>query len=539
MGQTAIGRAALVLTTDASQARAGLSKFGDDVKQDAGKIAASVGGGSGGGLLGRLVAGAPGAIAGVVGAAVGLVSGFVHEQTAKLKDLAKVGRQADALGIDSAQFQGLSSALKRVGVEGDGVVNVFGRLAHTTATAAEGNGAAAAAFARIGIDAGELARLPLDQQFLRISSAMKALPPGANQAATAIDIFGKRGATLLPVLTQGGDALQKWIDKEKQLGNAVGAEDMKAVQSAAAAIPKLHKAWDGLYTRITVAVAPALEKVFGLMTDGVGVVTPLFVTAGKVLGTLGEIEAEVAAEVAGAVRYVVGSVGDWIKETVGLGETTLTVRGVVLECFRGIGTSAALAWDVIRAGAGIAATAFGYVVESGLSVVSVFRTVVDLGRQLPDSLKPAGFDGFADAVGRADDRVKAVGREIKEWGIGAVTSFGSTAVQFNAWLDRIAAKQKKQTEEQKRDAIGAAAEVAALTKFDNGALARGSSAEVTARLRYEAGGKVDAQLAEAKKGNELLKGIKEEVGGQADQVGKAVGEATKQFFEQMGFAGAI
>lgn len=517
MSQTAIGKAALILTTDATQAKAGLTDFGGQAKKLAADAAAKVGEGAGsGGLLGKLV-GAAGPVGAALGAGISMVGGFVEQQTQRIKDLAKVGRQADAVGVASDQYMGLSAALKRVGVEGDQVNTVFARLGHFTQGAAEGNTASAAALERLGLSAGDLAKVPLDQQLLQISTAIAKLPPGAAQASAAMEIFGRGGHQLLPILQQGGDKLQAFVDKQKALGAAVDPAGMKAVQAAAAALPKMQAAWDGLANRVTVAVAPAFQVVFELLSEGFELAMPIFRAVGEYWETWGTIATAVAKEVVGQVRWIVSSVQEWLASLSDVKVEFPTVREIVVAVFRAIGTTAALAWDVIKLGAGAVAVVFGKLVEQGVSVISLFRAVVDLGRDLPDYLKPDGFDGFADSVARVDERVRGLGRDAAAWGAGAVGSFGRSAVEFNAWLDRVMEAGREKVEEAKAEALAATEAVTtavAMTsaKTDNAALAKGSSAEVTARLRYEMGGKLaDQQLAEQRKANTILGQIKDAV----------------------------
>src|SRR5690242_6456227 len=103
---TAIGSASVVLTANADGLAGGLDsaakhldKWAKDVE---GKHASS----GGGGLFGKILGGAgglAGGLAGLAGSAAGMAFGvskeFITDSIKQIKELAAVGRQADAIGV--------------------------------------------------------------------------------------------------------------------------------------------------------------------------------------------------------------------------------------------------------------------------------------------------------------------------------------------------------------------------------------------------------------------------------------------------------
>src|SRR5581483_11206105 len=162
---TAIGSASVVLTANADGLAAGLDKAAGDVDKwarDVEKKAGAAGGG--GGLLGKILGGAKGLAGGGLGLLAGAAGGLmaaVEDAPKKLKELAHVGKQADAVGVASDRYMGLAAAL-----EGDAVNTVLGRVAKLTEGAAAGGSLAQETLSKLGLTAQDLAGQSLDKQFI-------------------------------------------------------------------------------------------------------------------------------------------------------------------------------------------------------------------------------------------------------------------------------------------------------------------------------------------------------------------------------------
>jgi len=114
---------------------------------------------------------------------------------------------------------------------------------------------------RLGISAKDAAGnlKSADQVTLEIADKFKAMPDGVEKTATALDLFGKAGANMIPMLNEGGKAIEsmsvkmttafaqkadEYNDKLATLGGKVG----------------------GLAAGITVALLPALDAVATVLT---------------------------------------------------------------------------------------------------------------------------------------------------------------------------------------------------------------------------------------------------------------------------------
>jgi hypothetical protein len=88
-----------------------------------------------------------------------------------------------------------------------------------------GGGQAASAFTKIHLSAKDLAGLPLDQAFVKISNSISKLPAGILQIDAAVKIFGKSGSDLLPLmkeLSNGG--FEEVREKLEKMGLVMSGE---------------------------------------------------------------------------------------------------------------------------------------------------------------------------------------------------------------------------------------------------------------------------------------------------------------------------
>lgn len=210
----------------------------------------------------------------------------------------------------------------------------------------------------------------------------------------------------------------------------------------------------------------------------------------------------VGVEIAGELITLVGEVVEWFfkwsTELIGVADTSEGAGKVVMSIFRGITIAAAYAWDTLKAGAGAIAWVAGKIVTGLGHVIESFQAVGDLARSLPDSLRPAWAESFADAMGSAGRRVRDVGAGMSEWGASAVTGFGSSAAAVDEWMDGVEQRfESRRASLEKVAALdsvklggaldkGGAAAYSVVTKFNTNAMVSESDpAKIAAQKQEE------------------------------------------------------
>jgi hypothetical protein len=138
---------------------------------------------------------------------------------------------------------GLSQQMEELGLSGKGASKAFNELG-------------------INVKNADGTMRSADDVMLDIATRFKDMEDGPNKVALAMKLFGKSGAELIPMLNQGGDA----IDKMKVKMNQAFAE--KADEYSDKLITLGGKV-GGLARGITVALLPALDALTSALTVGV------------------------------------------------------------------------------------------------------------------------------------------------------------------------------------------------------------------------------------------------------------------------------
>lgn len=293
-GNNTIGTGAVVLTANADGLAAGLAKAEKDVE-------------SWGARVGAGLAGAFGAVAGI-GAGVGAaVVATFDKAVERIDELGKVGKRADVLGVSASALMGMDELFKKVGVEAGQADAVFAKMGKSirdvgeTAKAfaraqeqAAGKGLDAAtaleaqfeAKARIttlgkmGIKVADLEGKALTEQFKVIADGINRLPRGYEQAAAAMDIFGRSGAQLLPMLQRGSKGIEEFIARQRKSGQVLTDSQLRAAFDASKAWKEAKKevaeTWEGFENQLAMIAVPLVKE---LAEKGKGMVEDWLVPA--------------------------------------------------------------------------------------------------------------------------------------------------------------------------------------------------------------------------------------------------------------------
>ncbi|MBM3854744.1 MAG: phage tail tape measure protein, partial [Verrucomicrobia bacterium] len=127
--------------------------------------------------------------------------------------------------------------------------------------AAQGSDSAQEALARLGLSVSDLAGLSPDEQFKRLADRIARIEDPAHRTALAMQIFGRSGTKLLPLLSEGARGIEALQERARQLGLTVSAE---TAHDAAELNDALDSLWrvvrQGVFA-IGAALAPTLKDI--------------------------------------------------------------------------------------------------------------------------------------------------------------------------------------------------------------------------------------------------------------------------------------
>lgn len=201
-------------------------------------------------------------LAGTATAAV-LVKQQIDAADATAKMAQKVGESTQAMSewVHVAQMSG---------VEANAFAVSMSRLSDVVSDVARGAGAEAAlAFNALGISVKDAdGKLKNSSQIMtEVADKFAQYEDGANKTALAVQIFGQRGAELIPLLNSGADGIASMREEARLLGATIDAETGQAAERFGDNIARLNTVKQGLANTVMRQVLPMLEGMTSHMVE--------------------------------------------------------------------------------------------------------------------------------------------------------------------------------------------------------------------------------------------------------------------------------
>jgi hypothetical protein len=307
-----------------------------------------------------------------------------------------VGMRAKT-GISIEALSALGYAASVSGTDLEGLGNGLKKMQKKLGEAENGSDSAADSFNELGLSVAQLKGLSPDKQFELIAEKISAIEAPEKRVAAAMDIFGRAGADLLPIM--GG--LSEKIAEAKSAGLIINTEDAEAAKKFSHA---LETVWAQV-KRVAFGIGSALIPDLGVLVEKIGKVlrsTIDWVSANReTIVWVAKIGTVVMA--AGAALLVLGGVLTGLGAIAGAGVTAITALGTVLGVVGFVlGT---LLTPVGLVGAGIGALAAYFITSTGV-IGTATQWLAGLWQTLKgDAL--AAFQGIKDALSAGDFQLAA------------------------------------------------------------------------------------------------------------------------------------
>jgi phage-related minor tail protein len=288
------------------------------------------------------------------------------------------------------------------------------------------------ALERLGISAKDAAGnlKTADQITLEVANAFKAMPDGVEKTATALDLFGKAGANMIPMLNEGGTAIEalsvkmtgafakkadEYNDKLAALGGKVG----------------------GLAAGITVALLPALDAVATVLTVMIDGFSNLPGPIQAIVGGLAllAISFTVLAPIAASVVTVLGAF-----QGLAIGATIAGWLGALGPLAAGLATfaTAIVGWPLLIGAALVAVGVLIYAFRDDIGkVVGAIGTTIRDGMGAVWDWVKSSISSVASALvapfETAAGAIKNVLRSVLQFGANVINGFlGAINQMINA-----------------------------------------------------------------------------------------------------------
>jgi hypothetical protein len=180
-----------------------------------------------------------------------------------------LSKMSKTLGLSVEKLSALQYAAGLSGIENEALSASLGKLNKNARDAYLGVGSAKDAFDALGItvsnSAGNLKTN--DEIFAQIIDRFSKMPDGIEKSAFAMDIFGKSGAALIPLLNEGTQGIGKLTAEADRLGVVVGSETAAAAEQFNDNLDKMKSAVQGLGLKMATEALPALNEFTGVIND--------------------------------------------------------------------------------------------------------------------------------------------------------------------------------------------------------------------------------------------------------------------------------
>ncbi len=268
----------------------------------------------------------------IAGAAITTTMGLM------IKSFASTGSELHDMslktGISAKSLAGLKYATEQNGASLGNIQIAVRTLANTMNDASDGMETANRSFKKLNLSVNELKGLKPEEQFLKIASAIADVEDPMQRSALAVDMFGRSGTELLPMLSEGADGLKKMMEEGVKLSGWTD-EGANSADALGDSLDKLKASMSGVFNTIGSALAPAITNLVNEVSD------------------------------------IIVKVRDWAKEhpdltrilatfTTGLGVTLTTLGGLLLiiprlvtgftglsKALKAVGISAKAAWSAL------------------------------------------------------------------------------------------------------------------------------------------------------------------------------------------------
>lgn len=337
-----------------------------------------------------------GKIAGIGAMAIGAGSAVLTPLIAAAKLFSDAGSDmADMAGRTGASVEALSSLGYAAEQSGSSLEELEGGLkkqAKFLTEAAQGGKAQNEVLKRMGLTIGQLATMSPEEQFRTISAELAKIQNPTLRAATAMEIFGKSGANLLPMISQLGEL----EERARSLGLVMSSEDAAAADTLGDAWGDLIGMGKMLVFQVGAALAPLLTD---LVTSAINLSAGFigWVKANReTIVTVAKIAAAVAAVGVGLV--VLGGI--------------ISGVGIAFGILASVATFIASAVGVIGAGLAFLVSPIGLVLVALGALTAWFFTATKTGRSAVQYLidifttlyneATEAFGGITDALVAGD-----------------------------------------------------------------------------------------------------------------------------------------
>lgn len=213
-------------------------------------------------------------IAGIALAGLGVgITLFSKQATDFTRDYALGAKQiARETGLTVEKSSLLASVFTRVGLSADDASLLFGRLSRQIRETADASDPAQTKLGALGVSVKDASGnlLPFDNVLGQVADRFKSMPDGPEKTAIALDLFGRSGKQIIPILNQGSEGIAKLEEKARALGLALTPQVATKIDAFIESQRNLTQSTNALKLSVGLLTAPVLTTLQNKLIDVLG-----------------------------------------------------------------------------------------------------------------------------------------------------------------------------------------------------------------------------------------------------------------------------
>lgn len=325
-----------------------------------------------------------------------MVEGFV-ETAVSAKHL------SERLGVTTESIQELEYAASLSGSSAEGMQVSMQHLARgLNELTTKGSGPVAEAFQQLHISIKDIKGESLDQNLEVIANKFAGMEDGPKKTALAMQLFGRSGTELIPLLNRGQAGIVELREEAEKLGVVIGDEGVEKAEEFERAQKKLKASVTGLKNEAIEALLPSIEKLVDRMSEWVSE------NREAIASTLQAVVEGLTTAI-GYAADAVGALIDFWEEHHDVAIAVIEAIGVVLAAFA---VEAAIDWVIAFAP-----------LAAAIAVITAVILLIQHWDEVMDEMK--------DVAGGAWDFVKDKAQGFADW-------FEGLPDDVAEWVDSIA-----------------------------------------------------------------------------------------------------
>ena len=180
----------------------------------------------------------------------------------------QIEHAAQQTGMSAKSLQGLGFAAKMSDVDFQYLSVGLDHLSRAMLQTQQGSLQSASAFRSVGLSAQDLKSMRMDEVLAKVADRFHATHDGATKTALAMQLFGRSGAQLIPLLDRGSEGIDALKSKAKQLGIVMSDEAVRQSAEFADKLKEISAQGQAVTRNLMGELMPAMNRIVDAFLKG-------------------------------------------------------------------------------------------------------------------------------------------------------------------------------------------------------------------------------------------------------------------------------